>query len=316
MGKGMRIGYFLSCEEYTPAQLVEQAKLAQDAGFTGLWISDHYHPWNDAQGQSPFVWSVIGALSQVVTIPVTTAVTCPIMRIHPAVVAQAAGTSAVLHEGRFVLGVGTGEALNEHIHGDAWPGAAERLEMLEEAIAVMRELWEGGFVNHRGTHYTVEQAQVYTRPEIPPKVYMSAFGPKALELAGRIADGFMSVAPVAEHVEAFRKGGGGDKPVQGGFKACYAPSEDAAVRIAHELWANASVPGELSQVLPSPKHFEQASQLVTPDMTREAIACGPDPAKQAAQLKQYEDAGFDEVYVANIGPNYAELIDLYKREFL
>ncbi|GAA0733358.1 TIGR03557 family F420-dependent LLM class oxidoreductase [Dactylosporangium roseum] len=312
----MKVGYFLSCEEYTPAELIEQARLAQDAGFQGLWISDHYHPWNDEQGQSPLVWSVIGALSQVVQIPVTTAVTCPIMRIHPAVVAQAAATSAVLLDGRFVLGVGTGEALNEHIYGDAWPTAGERLEMLEEAVHVMRELWDGGFVNHRGKHYTVDQARVYTRPETPPRVYLSAFGPKALDLAGRIADGFMSTQPNAEHVEHFRKAGGGDKPVQGGFKGCYAASEDEAVRIAHRLWPNSGLPGELSQVLPSPKHFEQASQLVTPGMVREAIACGPDPARQAEQLRTYEEAGFDEVYVANVGPNYAELINLYKREFL
>jgi G6PDH family F420-dependent oxidoreductase len=312
----MRIGYFLSSEEYTPDQLIEQARLAQEAGFQGLWISDHYHPWNDEQGQSPFVWSVIGALSQVVTIPVTTAVTCPIQRIHPAIVAQAAATSAVLHDGRFVLGVGTGEALNEHVTGERWPSAAERLEMLEEAVDVMRRLWDGGFVNHRGRYYTVEQAQLYTRPDNPPPVYVSAFGPKALDLAGRIADGYIAVAPEAKLVEGFRSAGGGDKPVQGGFKACFATSEDEAVATAHRLWANAGVPGELSQVLPSPAHFEQASTLVTPDMIREAIACGPDPARQAEQLRAYERAGFDEVYVANIGPNYAELIDLYRKEFL
>src|SRR6185503_9689457 len=148
---GMRIGYFLSSEEYTPAELIEQARLAEEAGFEGLWISDHFHPWVDAQGQSPFVWSMIGALSQVTRLPVTTAVTAPIMRIHPAIVAQAAATSAVLHEGRFVLGVGTGEALNEHILGTAWPSAGVRLEMLDEAVEVMRELWTGEVVSHRGT---------------------------------------------------------------------------------------------------------------------------------------------------------------------
>ena len=200
----MRIGYFLSCEEYTPAQLIEQAKLAQDAGFRGLWISDHYHPWNDAQGQSPFVWSIIGALSQVVTIPITTAVTCPVMRIHPAVVAQAAATSAVLHDGRFVLGVGTGEALNEHINGDRWPFADERLEMLEEAIEVMRKLWTGEFVTHRGRHYQVDQARIYTLPAEPPKVYISAFGPKAIEVAARIGEGYVSTMPDAEMVQQFR----------------------------------------------------------------------------------------------------------------
>jgi G6PDH family F420-dependent oxidoreductase len=312
----MQIGYFLSCEEYRPDQLIEQARLAQDAGFQGLWISDHYHPWNDEQGQSPFVWSIIGALSQVVTIPVTTAVTCPIMRMHPAVVAQAAATSAVLHDGRFVLGVGTGEALNEHVTGERWPFADERLDMLEEAVDVLRRLWTGESVTHRGRHFTVEQARLYTRPPQPPKVYLSAFGPKALDLAGRIADGYLSTMPDADLVRGFRAAGGADKPTQGGFKGCYAPTEDEAVATAHRLWATSGVPGELSQVLPSPKHFEQAAQLVTPEQTRQAVVCGPDPAGHAAQLKAYEDAGFDEVYVANIGPHYADLIELYRREFL
>jgi G6PDH family F420-dependent oxidoreductase len=312
----MRIGYFLSSEEYSPAELIEQAKRAEQAGFSGLWISDHYHPWNDAQGHSPMVWSVLGALSQVCRLPVTTAVTCPTMRIHPAIIAQAAATSAVMHEGRFVLGVGTGEALNEHILGDAWPGAQERLEMLEEAIHIMRELWTGDFVNHRGEHYVVEHARIYTLPDRPPPVYMSAFGPKALDLAARVADGFMSTTPNAEHVQAFRQGGGGDKPAQGGFKACFAKTEDEAVEIAHRLWATSGVPGELSQVLPSPKHFEQAAQLVTPQMTRDALACGPDPDKQREMLDKFEQAGFDEVYVANIGPHYRELIDMYAKEIL
>ncbi|WIM99458.1 TIGR03557 family F420-dependent LLM class oxidoreductase [Actinoplanes oblitus] len=312
----MRIGYFLSCEEYTPAQLIEQAKLAQEAGFQGLWISDHYHPWNDAQGQSPFVWSIIGALSQVVTIPVTTAVTCPIQRLHPAVVAQAAATSAVLHDGRFVLGVGTGEALNEHITGERWPFADERLEMLEEAVEVMRALWAGEFVTHHGKHYRVDQARLYTLPAVPPKVYVSAFGPKALGVAGRIGDGYLSTMPDGDLVQQFRDAGGAGKPVQGGFKGCWAPTEDEGVEIAHRLWANAGVPGELSQVLPSPRHFEQASELVTPEATKKSIVCGPDAAGHAAQLKAYQEAGFDEVYIANIGPNYRELIDLYRREFL
>jgi G6PDH family F420-dependent oxidoreductase len=311
----MRIGYFLSCEEYTPAQLIEQARLAQDAGFQALWISDHYHPWNDEQGQSPFVWSVIGALSQVVRIPVTTAVTCPVMRIHPAVVAQAAATSAVLHEGRFVLGVGTGEALNEHILGDRWPFADERLEMLEEAVDVMRRLWQGDYVTHHGKHYTVDQARLYTLPAEPPKVYVSAFGPKAIDVAARIGDGYISTTPDADLVAEFRRAAGA-KPVQGGFKGSWARTEDEGVEIAHRLWANSGVPGELSQILPSPRHFEQVSQLVTPEMTRKAVPCGPDPAGHAEQLKKYEQAGFDEVYVANMGPHYRELIDMYRREFL
>ena len=192
----MKIGYFLSCEEFTPRELLEQATLAQQAGIDRLWISDHYHPWNDEQGQSAFVWSMIGALAQAVPgMHVTTGVTCPTMRIHPAVIAQAAATSAVLLEGRFSLGVGSGEALNEHIFGDAWPSADVRLEMLEESIELMRGLWEGGQFSHEGLHYAVENARIYTLPDKPPDVLISGFGPKATSLAARIGDGYCSVMP-------------------------------------------------------------------------------------------------------------------------
>ncbi|KXK61490.1 LLM class F420-dependent oxidoreductase [Micromonospora rosaria] len=310
----MRIGYFLSSEEFAPAELLAQARDAERAGFQALWISDHYHPWVDAQGQSPFVWSMIGALSQVCALPVTTAVTCPTIRIHPAVIAQAAATSAVLHDGRFVLGVGSGEALNEHILGGAWPGAGVRLEMLEESVEVLRELWRGGFVTHRGRHYTVEQARIYTLPQTPPPVYVSGFGPKAVDLAARIGDGYVSTMPDGDLVRRFRDGGGGDKPCQGGFKAAYADSEDEGVRIAYERWPNAGVPGELSQVLPSPRHFEQAAHLVRPEMMRESFVCGNSADAHLARIDQYAEAGFDEVYVANTGPHTRGLFDLYQRE--
>src|SRR2546423_9342606 len=191
----MRIGYFLSCEESAPAELLEQARAAEQAGFEALWISDHYHPWTDAQGQSPFVWSMIGALSQVCRLPITTAVTCPTVRIHPAIIAQSAATSAVLTEGRFRLGIGSGEALNEHILGDAWPSADVRLEMLEEAVEVMRELWTGEFVDHHGEYYMVENARIYTLPDEPVPVYVSGFGPKSIDLAARIGDGYVSTMP-------------------------------------------------------------------------------------------------------------------------
>ncbi|MEV7330326.1 TIGR03557 family F420-dependent LLM class oxidoreductase [Micromonospora sp. NPDC093244] len=312
----MKIGYFLSSEEYTPEELLEQARGAEQAGFEALWISDHYHPWVDAQGQSPFVWSMIGALSQVCSLPVTTAVTCPTVRIHPAVIAQAAATSAVLHGGRFVLGVGTGEALNEHIFGDAWPQADVRLEMLEESVEVLRKLWEGGFVNHHGTHYTVEHARIYTLPDAPPPIYVSGFGPKAIDLAARIGDGYVSTMPDGDMVRRFRENGGGDKPCQGGFKAAYADSEDEGVRIAYERWPNAGVPGELSQVLPSPRHFEQAGELVKPEMMKEAFVCGNSADAHLEMIDKYAKAGFDEVYVANTGPHFQGLFDLYRREVL
>src|SRR5919112_3953944 len=184
----MRIGYFLSCEEFGPQELIRQARLAQAAGFDRLWISDHYHPWIDEQGHSPFVWSVIGAIAEATDLPLTTGVTCPTVRIHPAIIAQAAATSALLLGGRFGLGVGSGEALNEHILGDAWPNIETRLEMLEEAVEVIRTLWQGGMQDHRGIHYEVQNARIYDLPDTPPPILVSGFGPKAIELAARIGD--------------------------------------------------------------------------------------------------------------------------------
>ena len=311
-----RIGYFLSSEEFTPQQLVAQAKGAEQAGFEALWISDHYHPWNDEQGQSPFVWSVIGALSQATRLPVTTAVTCPTVRIHPAVLAQAAATSAVLLDGRFNFGIGSGEALNEHIFGDAWPSADIRLEMLEEAVDVIRQLFAGSFVDHRGQHYRVENARLYTLPDTPPPIYVSAFGPKAVQLAARIGDGLISTMPDADLVKNFRDSGGGDKPAQAGYKVCWGTDEAAARRTAHRLWPNSGVPGELSQVLPSPRHFEQASTLVTEDMVAESILCGDNVRAHVAKMQEFIDAGFDEVYVNQIGSEHDGFFDFYAEHVL
>jgi G6PDH family F420-dependent oxidoreductase len=311
----VKIGYFLSCEEYGPADLVAQAVAAERAGFEGLWISDHFHPWNDEQGQSPFVWSVIGAISQACSLPVTTAVTCPTVRIHPAIVAQAAATAAVMTNGRFTLGVGTGEALNEHVLGDVWPSIDTRLEMLEEAVALMRELWEGGFVTRTGTHYRVDHARIYTLPDEPPPVYVSGFGPKATDVAARIGDGYISTQADPELVQRFKEATGG-KPAQAGTKVAYADTVDEGVAHAHRLWANSGLPGELAQVLPSPKHFEQASQLVTEESTRESVVAGKDPEAHLEQVRQYEKAGYDELYVANMGPHHQAMVEFYGREVL
>jgi G6PDH family F420-dependent oxidoreductase len=311
----MRIGYFLSCEEYPPEQLVEQAMAAEAAGFEALWISDHFHPWNDEQGESPFVWSVIGAISQACSLPVTTAVTCPTVRTHPAVIAQAAATSARMLDGKFILGVGTGEALNEHILDGHWPSLDVRLEMLEEAVALIRELWTGEVITRQGKHYQVDTARIYTLPDEPPPIYMSAFGPKALESAARIADGFICTQDDEEMVASYKEKSGG-KPAQGGYKVAWAPTPDEGVDHAHRLWANAGLPGELAQVLPSPKHFEQASQLVTRDSTAESVVAGSKIDEHVAQMRSFVDAGYDEVYVANMGPNFREMIEAYGREVL
>ena len=309
------IGIFLSSEEHRPLDLVTYAQRAEEAGFTKAWISDHYHPWTDSQGQSPFVWSVIGGIAATTSMTVTTAVTCPTVRIHPAVLAQAAATSAAMLPGdRFRFGVGSGENLNEHILGDNWPPTDIRLEMLEEAIEVMRELWKGDPVTWRGKHYRVDNARIYTRPEsgtIP--VPVSGFGPKAIELAARIGDGFVSTSPNKEHVDLYRSQGGKGL-AQAGMKVCWGEDEEAAKKLAHSLWPNSGLEGELSQELPMPAHFEQASSKVTPDDVAESITCGPDPEKHAAAIREYFEAGFDELYVSQVGPDQQGWLDFFTRE--
>lgn len=310
-------GYFLSTEEYSPAEIIGQARAAEAAGFEALWISDHYHPWTKAQGESGFVWSLIGAISQVCDLPVTTAVTCPTIRVHPAVIAQAAATSAVLlGEGRFRLGVGSGEALNEHVLGDHWPPAPVRLEMLEEAVDVIRQLWTGDDVTHEGTYYTVENARVYTRPETPPEILVSGFGPIATDLAARIGDGYCTTSPDAELVERFRSKAKKGATTQVGFKTAWADSEDEGVRLAHEIWPNSGLPGELAQILPTVEHFEQASTLVTEDAIRESITAGKDVAAHVKAYAPYLEAGFDEIYIANMGPHWQQMIEVYGAEVL
>jgi G6PDH family F420-dependent oxidoreductase len=311
----MRIGYFLSTEEYTPAELVAQARAAEEAGFRGLWISDHFHPWNNEQGNSPLVWSVIGAISQVCDLHVTTAVTCPTVRQHPAIVAQAAGTCAEMLEGRFTLGVGTGEALNESILGGAWPAADVRLEMLEEAVDVIRQLWTGEVTTHRGQHYTVEHARIYNVPDTPPEIFVSAFGPKAVEVAARIGDGYIGTSPDADLVQQFKELSDG-KPAQAGAKVAFAPTKEEGWEHAHRLWPNAGLPGELAQILPTPEHFEQATELVTMDSTKESVVAGNDLEPHLEQIKKYEDAGYEELYVANMGPHFLDMIEFYGKHVL
>ncbi|HLK43790.1 MAG TPA: LLM class F420-dependent oxidoreductase [Thermoleophilia bacterium] len=311
-----KIGYFLSSEEFGPREQVEQAKMARDAGFEALWISDHFHPWNDAQGHSGFVWATIGALSEAVDLPIGTAVTCPTMRTHPAIIAQAAATCAVLTGGKFTLGVGTGEALNEHIFGDPWPPAKVRREMLEEAVQLMRTLWQGGTVTHRGKYYTVDSARIYTLPDKPVPVYVSGFGPASARLAGRIGDGYVSTMPDTELMREFREHGGEGKVTQGGYKVCWGRDRDEAVKTAHARWANELLPGELAQVLPQPSHFEQASTLVTPEMVGEKIVCGDDADAHLQMLSEYADAGYDEIYVNQIGPDQRGFFDFYAKRIL
>jgi coenzyme F420-dependent glucose-6-phosphate dehydrogenase len=295
-------GLALTSEEHPPNDLVRLAKRAEETGFEFALISDHYHPWADSQGQSPFVWSVIGGIAQVTDrIRLGTGVTCPTIRIHPAIVAQAAATSAAMMEGRFFLGLGTGENLNEHVVGEGWPAPDERLAMLEEAIEVIRLLWQGGYQTHRGDFDDVEQARLYTLPDTPPDLAVAAAKPLAAELAGRSGDAFINTAPDPEPIARFESAGGKGKPKYGGITGCWAASEDEGARIACDVWPNAALSGDLGYELPLPLHFEQAAENVTPEDLAETIPCGPDPDRWLGDIRKYDEAGYTHIYFHQIG---------------
>jgi G6PDH family F420-dependent oxidoreductase len=312
-----QLGYALSSEEHRPNDLVRFAQRAEEVGFSFALISDHFHPWLESQGQSPFVWSVIGAIAHATErLRLGTGVTCPIMRTHPAVIAQAAATAAAMMPGRFFLGVGTGEALNEHILGDHWPEYDVRLEMLAEAIDVIRTLWQGGNHSFYGEHFIVENAQLFTLPDEAPPIYMAAGGPKAAEAAGRLSDGLISTAPKETIIEDFARGGGQGKPRFGQTTVCWARSEKEAIETATKVWPQSALGGELHQVLPTVAHFEQAIKLVTKEKVAEAIVCGPDPRRHMESIQEFVDAGFDHIYIHQIGPDQEGFFDFYRREIL
>jgi coenzyme F420-dependent glucose-6-phosphate dehydrogenase len=312
----LEIGYTLSSEEHRPGDLVKFAAGAEAAGFRFALISDHFHPWTDAQGQSPFVWTVLGGVARATErLRVGTGVTCPTARIHPALVAHAAATVADMMPGRFFLGVGSGENLNEHILGDAWPPAGIRLRMLEEAVAIIRQLFTGDLVTHDGEYFTLHTARLYTLPEQPPPIMVAASGPMAAEVAGQIGDGLISTAPDSKVVDVYRRNGG-QGPRYGQLHVCYGRDESEAVETAHRQWINAAIGGELGQELPLPANFEQAGKTVRPEDVAEKVVCGPDPERHIAKIREYADAGFDHVYVHQIGADQDGFFRFYAEEVL
>jgi coenzyme F420-dependent glucose-6-phosphate dehydrogenase len=312
----MEVGYALSSEEHRPLDLVRHARLAEEAGFPFALVSDHFHPWVDRQGQSPFVWGVLGAMAaETESLRIGTGVTCPLIRMHPAIVAHAAATAGALLPGRFFLGVGTGENLNEHVLADRWPSASERLDMLEEAVELMRRLWEGELCSFDGRHYRVEDARLYTLPDDAVEVVVAASEPMAAELAGRIGDGLVSTTPDRDLVERFEEAGG-DGPKYGQLTVCFAATEREARETALEWWPNGGLRGPLSQELPLPRHFEEAAQMVTEDDIAAAVVCGPDPDAHLAGIKRFVEAGFDHVYVHQVGSEQEAFLDFYASEIL
>jgi coenzyme F420-dependent glucose-6-phosphate dehydrogenase len=313
----MELGYKLSSEEHAPGDLIDYAARAEAIGMSFALISDHFHPWIDRQGQSPFVWTTLGGIAVATkSLRLGTGVTCPTMRIHPAIVAHAAATVAMLMPGRFFLGVGTGEHLNEHVLGEKWPAVNTRLEMLEEAVELMRRLWTGKQVNFDGKHYSVENARLYTCPDEPIEVMVAASGDKSGALAGRIGDGLVGVDPQPDLIRTFDEHGGNGKPRYTEVQVCWAPSEDEARKTALEWWPNVGIKGQLGQELPLPVHFEQAASMVTEEDVAGSVSCGPDPEAHVEGIKKFAEAGYEYMAVHQIGPHQDGFFDFYEKEVL
>jgi G6PDH family F420-dependent oxidoreductase len=306
-------GYTLSSEEHEPSTLVRNATRAEELGFDFVSVSDHFHPWVSEQGHSPFVWSVLGAVAaRTERLGIGVGVTCPILRIHPVILAQAAATTSLLSDGRFVFGVGTGEALNEHVLGQRWPRPEIRREMLEEAIAVMRELWTGDTVDHLGRYYEVENARLFDPPRDDLPVVVSGFGTDAAELAGRIGDGYWGHSPDQEPLDAYAAAGGrGPRYAQ--LNLCWSSDEETARKTVHRIWPNGGITGQLSQDLPTWTHFEQAAEMVTEEDATKSTPCGPDIVDELVKsVRTYEQAGYDHVYFHQIGADQEGFFDFWR----
>jgi len=316
----VELGYALSSEEHGANDLVDHAVRAEAVGFDFVSISDHFHPWLRRQGEAPFAWTTLGGIARETTdVDVGVGVTCPIIRFHPANVAQAAATVAAMLEDdgqRFYFGVGTGENLNEHVVGEGWPPHRVRLEMLEEAVDVFRQLWSGEMVTHYGEFYGVENAELFTLPEESPPVCVSAYGDRTATAAAEVGDGLFTVGP--QDVVDTYEDEGGDGPKISQLTVCYAEDEDEAVETAHEWWRNSLLPGQLSTELETPGLFEQATELVDEAAVRESesLVTDPDPETHVENIREFVDAGYDHVYVHQVGPDQASFFECYESDVI
>ena len=310
----MQYGYKLSAEGFGPNELVRQARLAEASGFDFVEMSDHYHPWLEAQGHSPFTWTVLGAIAaSTETVGLATGVTCPTVRYHPAIIAQAAATLSLVSDGRFTLGVGSGERLNEHVGGRGFPAVADRQAMLREALEIIRLLWQGGYQSYRGEYLDLEDARVFDLPDELPVIAVADGGADAAELAAELGDGKFGIEPKSELFDAYR-GAGGSGPTYGGVGLAWAETEDAAVRAAFETSRWALTGWKVMSELPNPANFEAASQVVKPEDVAASMPCGPDVAKHLEAIREYEQVGYDHVVLTNNGPDPDGFMDFFARE--
>lgn len=311
----VEIGYTMMCEQRSPKDLVEDVVLAERAGFDFSVISDHYHPWLEEQGHAGYAWSVLGAAAQATErIPLMTYVTCPIVRYHPAIVAQKAATMSILSGGRFRLGMGAGENLNEHVVGGGWPSADTRHEMFREAIEIIRKLFEGGYKTYRGEYFDVEGAKLFDLPEEPPEIGVAVSGKPSAELAGELGDFVISTEPKSELIEMFSEAGGSGKPGVAQIPVCYGPDEAECVRLAREQFRWAMTGWKVQAELPNPVNFDAATSTVREEDMAGMIPCGPDADAIVEGVKQFTDAGFSHVALVQIGDRQKEFCDFYESE--
>ncbi|TXJ76148.1 LLM class F420-dependent oxidoreductase [Streptomyces lavendulae] len=298
----VRIGYTMMTEQAGPRELVQHVVGAEEAGFDFSVTSDHYFPWLRAQGHSPYAWAVLGAAAQATSrIPLMTYVTCPIRRYHPAVVAQKAATVQLLSEGRFRLGLGAGENLNEHVVGGGWPPVDVRHEMLEEAVDIIRALFGGEHVTRHGRHYQVESARLWDVPEPPPPIGIAVSGEQSCRLAGRLGDLVIATEPKPDLLTAFDRHGGRGKPRIGQLPVSYDPDRDTAIKRAHAQFRWFGLGWKVNAELPHPDSFESATRFVTPEDVAASLPCGDDPDAFVEAVRPYAQAGFDEVALVQIG---------------
>jgi G6PDH family F420-dependent oxidoreductase len=310
-----RYGFKLMTELHGPAALLDQARRAEHAGFEFLGISDHIHPWLDSHGHSSFAWSVLGALArETERAELVTMVTCPIIRYHPVLVAQMAATVAVMSDGRFRLGVGAGERLNEHVVGEGWPPADVRHEMLREAIEVLRLLWQGDFRSHRGEHFTVEDARIFDLPDQPVPVFVAASGGPSATLAGELGDGLVAIDAESSIIDAYADAGGDRTSTWTEVAVSWHPDEAEARRIAHERLRFSAQGWKVMAELPNPTNFEAATEPVTEDQIAEAVPCGDDPKRFVEAIQEYAEAGFEHIAVLPAGDDHEGFIRFWTEE--
>ena len=310
----VKLGYKLMSEEHGPAELVRNAKRAEQAGFDFAAISDHFSPWLEEQGYSPFAWSVLGAIAEATrSIGLMTAVTCPIMRYHPAIVAQAAATIAVMTRGRFTLGLGAGERLNEHVVGAGWPGVQERHERLGEALDIIQGLLGGAMTNYRGAHFRLDHARLFDRPSRKPDVIVAASGPKSATLAARKSDGLIATDADSELLKAYADAGG-KGPRYAEVAICYAESENQARETAHRYFRWSVTGWPVMAELRDTEGFAAASASVTPDQVAQQISCGPSTDHHLEAIDRYVKAGFDHIILSQVGPEQEAFLGLFECE--